>query len=478
MTGGTYSAVVFRRACHPLAHHAPAGADALTGLPGRGSFLDRLRDLAARDRALAVLFLDLDDFKRINDGFGHETGDRLLLEVAARLCTAVRPGDVVARLGGDEFTILCEGVGDERVALEIAERVNASLRAPFEIAGQRRQVRASIGCRVLPAHSGADADALLRDADVAMYQAKGAGKDRVELFSQATRALLVRRLQLESDLREALAEGGLEVHFQPQIELSTGRVVSAEALARWPHPVEGYVSPLEFVGVAEETGLIVPLGAWVLDESCRRLAQWRAEGLAITLTVNLSAHQLGDPELVDRVRASLARWDVPASAICLELTESALMGAGEGPLERLEELKRLGLYLAVDDFGTGYSSLGALKRLPVEVLKVDRSFVDGLGTDPGDSAIVAAVLSLAHALGLHVVAEGVETELQASQLAALGCPVAQGFLYSRAVPADRLPAVAAELAATRGQRCRPAFRGERALVDEMMHQIGIPREAL
>ena len=239
----------------------PPGADALTGLPGRGSFLDRLRDLAARDRALAVLFLDLDDFKRINDGFGHETGDRLLLEVAARLCTAVRPGDVVARLGGDEFTILCEGVGDERVALEIAERVDASLRAPFEIAGQRRQVRASIGCRVLPAHSGADADALLRDADVAMYQAKGAGKDRVELFSQATRALLVRRLQLESDLREALAEGGLEVHFQPQIELSTGRVVSAEALARWPHPVEGDVSPLEFVGVAEETGLIVPLGA-------------------------------------------------------------------------------------------------------------------------------------------------------------------------------------------------------------------------
>ena len=209
----------------------PPGADALTGLPGRGSFLDRLRDLAARDRALAVLFLDLDDFKRINDGFGHETGDRLLLEVAARLCAAVRPGDVVARLGGDEFTILCEGVDDERVALEIAERVNASLRAPFEIAGQRRQVRASIGCRVLPAHSGADADALLRDADVAMYQAKGAGKDRVELFSQATRALLVRRLQLESDLREALAEGGLEVHFQPQVELSTGRVVSAEALA-------------------------------------------------------------------------------------------------------------------------------------------------------------------------------------------------------------------------------------------------------
>ena len=463
-----------------IASHSPpsSGADALTGLPDRSSFLAALREQAALGHPLAVLFLDLDDFKLINDGFGHETGDRLLLEVAARLREAVRPGDVVARLGGDEFTVLCAGVCTEPAVREIASRLHRALREPFAIAGQLRQVRASIGCRLSEGHGGSDADELLRDADVAMYQAKNAGKDRVELFSQATRALIVRRLQIEQDLRHALAAGELDVHFQPQVELSTGRVAGAEALARWSHPDEGPVPPLEVVGVAEETGLIGPLGAFVLDEACRRLADWRAAGLTIPVTVNLSVHQLGDPQLVDRVRATLARHRVPPSAICLELTESALMGAGEGPLQRLEELKRLGLYLAVDDFGTGYSSLGALKRLPVEVLKVDRSFVDGLGTDLGDSAIVAAILSLAHALGLHVVAEGVETELQASQLAALGCPIAQGFLYSRAVAGDDFAATVARIEATGGGHRRPAFRGERALVDEMMHQIGIPREAL
>ena len=460
-------------------HNFPTpSVDALTGLPDRASFLAGLRARAAHGGSLAVLFLDLDDFKLINDGFGHETGDRLLLEVAARLHSAVRPGDIVARLGGDEFTVLCSGVEDERAAREIAGRLHRAFREPFSIAGQRRQVRASIGCRLSDGHGLAEADELLRDADVAMYQAKGAGKDRVELFSEATRALIVRRLQLEQDLRGALAAGELEVHFQPQVEFATGRVAGAEALVRWRHPHDGNVPPLEFVGVAEETGLIVPLGAFVLDEACRRLAAWRAAGLAIPVTVNLSVHQLGDPELVERVREMLDRHRVPPSSICLELTESALMGAGEGPLRALEELKGLGLYLAVDDFGTGYSSLAALKRLPVEVLKVDRSFVDGLGTDPGDSAIVAAILSLAHALGLHVVAEGVETGLQASQLAALGCPVAQGYLYSPAVEPRRFPGIVERIQETGGHHRRPAFRGERALVDEMMHQIGIPREAL
>ena len=460
-------------------HNLPTpSVDALTGLPDRASFLAALRAHAARGGSMAVLFLDLDDFKLINDGFGHDTGDRLLLEVAARLREATRPGDVVARLGGDEFTVLCAGVEDEGAAREIAGRLHRAFREPFHIAGQRRQVRASIGCRLSEGHGLSDADELLRDADVAMYQAKGAGKDRVELFSQATRALIVRRLQLEQDLRQALAADALEVHFQPQVELATGRVAGAEALARWRHAHDGHVSPPEFIGVAEETGLIVPLGAFVLDEACRQLAAWRAAGLRIPVTVNLSVHQLGDPELVERVRDTLGRHGVPPSAVCLELTESALMGAGEAPLRALEDLKRLGLYLAVDDFGTGYSSLGALKRLPVEVLKVDRSFVDGLGTDPNDSAIVAAVLSLAHALGLHVVAEGVETELQASQLAALGCPIAQGDLYSPAVEAARCHAAVTRIQATGGHHRRPAFHGERSLVDEMMHQIGIPREAL
>jgi diguanylate cyclase (GGDEF)-like protein len=454
----------------------PTELDALTGLAGRARFIARLRELTAAGRPLAVVFLDLDDFKLINDGFGHDTGDRLLVEVAARLRAAVRPGDLVARLGGDEFTVLCEGIGSEQAALEVARRLQRALHEPFQVAGQRRHVRASAGCRVAPA--GGDAEELLRDADVAMYQAKNAGKDRVELFSQATRALILRRLQLEQELREALARETLAVHFQPQVELHTGRVAGAEALARWPHPEEGLISPAEFIPVAEETGLIVPLGGWVLDQACRRLAAWRAAGLPICVSVNVSVHQLADPELLARVRESLARWQVPPRSLCLELTESALMDAGEAPLARLAELKELGLYLAVDDFGTGYSSLGALKRLPVEVLKVDRSFIDGLGTDPEDSAIVAAVLSLAHALGLHVVAEGVESELQASQLAALGCPVAQGFLFSRAVPAGELPELAAALAARSGRRPTREFRGERALVDEMMHQIGIPREGM
>jgi diguanylate cyclase (GGDEF)-like protein len=453
-----------------------APLDALTGLAGRDHFLARLRELAAAGRPVAVIFLDLDDFKLINDGFGHETGDRLLVEVAGRLRAAIRPTDLVARLGGDEFTVLCDGIGDPAAALDIARRLHGALLEPFDVAGQRRHVRASVGCRVAPA--GGDAEELLRDADVAMYQAKNGGKDRVELFSQATRKLILRRLQLEQDLRDALGRGGLAVHFQPQVELHTGRVVGAEALARWPHPDEGWISPAEFIPVAEETGLIVPLGAWVLDEACRRLAAWRALQISLSVTVNLSVHQLADPELPARVRGSLSRWNLPPEALCLELTESALMGAGEAPLARLGELKELGIYLAVDDFGTGYSSLGALKRLPVEVLKVDRSFIDGLGTEPEDSAIVAAVLSLAHALGLHVVAEGVETELQASQLAALGCPVAQGFLFARAVTPEELPALVARLGASGRRRPTREFRGERALVDEMMHQIGIPREGL
>jgi diguanylate cyclase (GGDEF)-like protein len=463
----------------PFAVHGPAADDALTGLANRALFLDRLRSLAATGSPLAVLFLDLDDFKLVNDGWGHETGDRLLCEVADRLRSAVRPGDLVARLGGDEFTVLCEGVSGEREALLIAERLREALLDPFEIAGQRRLVRASIGCRVASEPSDGAAEALLRDADVAMYQAKDKGRNRIELYSEETRRRIVRRLEVEQELRAALDTGGLSVHYQPQVDLLTGRVVGVEALARWTHPRLGEVSPAEFIAVAEETGLIGPLGSLVLEQTCRQLAAWRSHGFRIAATVNVSAHQLDDPGFADAVARRIGSAGLPPSSICLELTESALMGAGAEPRRVLASLKGLGVYVAIDDFGTGYSSLASLKRLPVEVIKVDRSFVDGLGTDPEDSAIVAAILSLAHAMGLHVIAEGVETPLQAAELVALGCTVGQGYLWSAAVPAERFVALAAELERAGGHGAAGSpWSGERYFIDEMLHQIGIAKEAL
>jgi diguanylate cyclase (GGDEF)-like protein len=460
--------------------HGPAAADALTGLANRTLFLDRLKAVAAAGTPLAVLFLDLDDFKLVNDGWGHDTGDRLLCEVADRLSAAVRPGDLVARLGGDEFTVLCEGVAGEREALAIARRLREALEEPFDVAGQRRHVRASIGCRVADLGSGGVAEALLRDADVAMYQAKDKGRNRVELYSDETRRRIVRRLEIEQELRAAVEAGALAVHYQPQVDLLSGRLAGVEALARWTHPRLGAVPPAEFISVAEETGLIGPLGSLVLGRTCRQLAAWRSQGLHVPATVNISAYQLGDPGFADSVARHLGSAGLEPRSICLELTESALMGAGEEPRHALAALKGLGVYVAIDDFGTGYSSLATLKRLPVEVVKVDRSFVDGLGTDPEDSAIVAAVLSLAHAMGLHVVAEGVETPLQASELVALGCNVAQGFLWSPAVAPEQIVPLAGELARAGGHRAAPAakWHGERRFIDEMLHQIGIAKEAL
>jgi diguanylate cyclase (GGDEF)-like protein len=446
------------------------GLDPLTGLPDRAAFLHRLSLAADAGAPIAVLFLDLDDFKVVNDGFGHATGDRLLMQVAERLRAAVRDHDLVARLGGDEFTVLCDGVGDSQRALAAAAHIRRALEAPFEIAGQRRHVRVSIGCKVADGER-VDAEALLRDADSAMYQAKGAGKDRVEVFSEATRRRILRRLELEQRLRAALDAEALAVHYQPQIDLASGRLVGVEALARWDE-----ATPDEFIPLAEETGLIGPLGAWVLWTACRDLADWHARGLKpLTVTVNVSTRQLEDPDFPTVVADAVAAGGTAPAELCLELTEGSLMGVGEAALDALRAVKALGVYVGIDDFGTGHSSLARLRRLPVEVLKVDRSFVDGLGTEPEDSAVVAAILSLAHAMGLHVVAEGVETPLQANQLTALGCPVAQGFLWSPAVPAAEVPEHA-----RRGTARHPrlaGYRGERSLVDEMMHQIGIPKEA-
>jgi diguanylate cyclase (GGDEF)-like protein len=453
-----------------LVFHTRPGFDALTGLPDRAAFIAGLRSAMAAGQGLAVLFLDLDDFKLINDGFGHEAGDRLLIQVAQRLKGAVHDGDLVARIGGDEFTVLCAGA-DLTGATISAGRIRGALSAPFDIGGQRRHIRVSIGCRA--AGAGEDtADTLLRDADTAMYQAKEAGKDRVEVFSDETRARLMRRLELEERLRTAIEQDELTVSFQPQIDLATGRMVGAEALVRWSE-----ASPAEFIPLAEETGLIAPLGEFVLRTATRTLAQLHADGLKpLTVTVNVSTRQLEDPGFPAVVQEAIEEAGIDPQHLCLELTESALMMARSEALDALAECKARGVYVGIDDFGTGHSSLARLRELPVEVLKVDRSFVDGLGTEREDSAVVAAILSLAHALGLHVVAEGVETPLQANQLSALGCPVAQGFLWSPAVPAHelhRLPGVTAG----RVSRSRARHRGERSLVDEMMHQIGIAKES-
>jgi diguanylate cyclase (GGDEF)-like protein len=457
-----------------------AAHDELTGLANRSLFLDRLRTSLDRGEPLAVIFLDLDDFKLINDTLGHGVGDRLLVEVAQRLRGAVRPGDLVARLGGDEFTILCRGVHDTEGAHVVAERVHTAFATPFAVGGQARHQGVSIGCRIAVPGAGESADALLRDADVALYQAKGRGKDRVELFSERTRARLVRRLEIEQELRRAVDSGALEVRYQPQVDLVSCTLVGVEALARWSHPALGVVSPTEFVSVAEERGLIMALGTLVLERLCHQLAAWRREPdmERMSATVNVSVFQLADPHFAQRVRRAVDSAGLDPRALCLEVTESALMGVGEAPLEQLHALRQQGLYVAIDDFGTGFSSLAQLKRLPVDVLKIDRAFIDGLGTDAEDTAIVASIMSMAHAMGLHVIAEGVETAEQAAELLKLGCGVAQGYLFSAAVSPGDVPL----LASRRGSPLRRDAiyrgggrqRGALGLIEEMMVSVGLP----
>ncbi len=442
-----------------LVFHAVPGFDALTGLPDRAALVAELRAALLAPDGLAVLFLDLDDFKVVNDGFGHEAGDRLLIQVAQRLRGSVHEGDVVARMGGDEFVVLCVGA-DQVGATVTAGRLRGALSAPFEVAGQRRHVRVSIGCRVAGDHE-VDAEELLRDADTAMYQAKESGKDRVELFSDATRARILRKIELEHRLRLALENAELEVHYQPQIDLTSGGLVGVEALVRWEA-----ATPVEFIPLAEETGLIGPLGTFVLNTATRAMG-----ALGLPVTVNVSTRQLEDPDFPAIVERAISGAGIEPRHLCLEITESALMGAPSLVLEQLRVIKELGVYVGIDDFGTGHSSLARLRELPVEVLKVDRSFIDGLGTEREDSAVVAAVLSLAHALGLHVIAEGVETPLQAHQLIALGCPVAQGWLWSPAVPADQIPPLMGTNI-TDSHRAIAGHRGAMSLIEEMMHQLG------
>ena len=430
-----------RRAFGEAVHQATH--DALTGLPNRTLVIDRLTHALARARrrpgALAVLFVDLDRFKVVNDSLGHSVGDEVLIQIAQRLRDAVRPGDTVARLAGDEFVVVCEDVAGEADVLLLADRVALAVAAPIPLYGRDAIITASIGIAL--ASPDTRAEDLLRDADVAMYGAKERGRARLEIFDQAMRTRMLERLEIEHALRRALAHNEFVLHYQPTVSLRTGRTVSVEALLRWPDPERGLVMPDEFIPVAEENGLIVPLGRWALEEACRQLASWRAqypECADLQVSVNLSARQFADPDLVPSVAAALCEAGLPPSRLWLEITESVLMDEAEATIETLKALRALGVHLSIDDFGTGYSSLSYLKRFPVDVLKIDRSFVDGLGADPEDEAIVTAVVRLAHALDLQVVAEGVETAAQLAELRRLGCNAVQGYYFAHPQPAAEM----------------------------------------
>jgi diguanylate cyclase (GGDEF)-like protein/PAS domain S-box-containing protein len=414
--------------------------DALTGLPNRALLIDRLGHALARSTRsrlnTGVLFIDLDDFKLVNDSLGHKQGDQLLVSVAQRLSASIRPGDSVARLGGDEFIVLFEDLADVSDASSVAERILQQLGTAFELDGREVFISATMGMAV----SGANtvlADDLLRDADVAMYAAKARGKGHWALYEPGMDTRPLERLELEADLRRAMVGGELRLHYQPIVEIATGQIRGVEALLRWEHPERGLVSPMEFISIAEETGLIVPIGRWVLHDACRQARVWderHAGRPALTISVNISSRQFQHPGLVEDVRQALEDAHLLPSRLRLEITESVAMERGQATVQTLQALKSLGVRLAIDDFGTGYSSLAYLKHFPVDVLKVDRAFVDGLGRDAQDVAIVRSVITIAKSLDLTVTGEGVETAEQLSVLRALGCDEAQGYYFARPQP--------------------------------------------
>ncbi|MEA2374911.1 MAG: hypothetical protein QOD53_1374, partial [Thermoleophilaceae bacterium] len=414
--------------------------DPLTGLPNRALFLDRLAHVMHRRdpkaSQAAVMFLDVDNFKLINDSLGHEAGDRLLCAIGPRLAGVLRPSDTVARFGGDEFVILAEEVGDGRDALVLAERLQSSLGDPFVLDGEEHFLTASIGVALATGRYESP-DPLMRDADAAMYRAKERGRAQCELFDDAMRNQVRGRLRMENALRGVIERDELRAYYQPIVSLADGSISGLEALMRWQHEGLGPVSPIEFIPIAEDTGLIVPLGAWMLEEVCRQIVLWEQElGAAPPpISVNLSPRQVAHAELVPMVARVLERTGVDPARLALEITESVLISEADSPWNTLQALKKLGVTLMLDDFGTGYSSLSYLKRFPVDVLKVDRTFVDGLGSEAEDSAIVKAVVGMACALDLSVVAEGVETEQQVECLRQLGCERAQGFYFGRPRPA-------------------------------------------
>ncbi len=419
-----------------LAHQATH--DALTGLPNRTLLLDRLAQAMHRrvrtGGEVVVLFLDLDDFKVVNDGLGHAAGDEMLVEAAHRLRRCVRPSDTVARLGGDEFVLVCELDRPHEVAA-LCDRVLSALATPVRIAGRTLVMSGSLG--VVIGDDDQEAADLLRDADLAMYRSKTDGRGRSTLFTASLRAEAVTRLEQEADLRTAVEESQLEVYYQPVIDAVDGTVSGAEALVRWHHPTRGLLNPADFLSVAERSGLISDLGRVVLAQACSTLARWQSEGHAIRVSVNLAPRQILDDDLVETVRLACDRSGADPSGLVLEITENALIETLGVARTRLHELKKLGVALALDDFGTGYSSLQYLKDLPVDFVKIDRSFVEGLG-DGDDGALADAIIGLADALDLVSVAEGVERPDQLERLQAMGCALLQGFLLGRPAPAAEM----------------------------------------
>ncbi len=421
--------------------------DPLTGLPNRALFLDRLEHAMVRGTrhgcSVAVLFVDLDRFKPVNDSLGHEVGDELLTAVGRRLREGLRPEDTVARLGGDEFAVLIEDVEDTSDATLVAERVGEVLRPALELRDREVVLTASIGVAVSRAGQR-DPDELLRAADIAMYSAKRTGKGLYKVFEPSMGSRALELLELEADLHRALEREELRLHYQPKVELATGRIVGVEALVRWEHRMRGMVPPAEFIPLAEETGLILPLGRWILEQACREAREWQGRhriGGPLEVSVNVSARQFGHPGLVGEVARVLEETGLDPKGLMLEITESVVMEDAESNVATLRELKDLGVRLAIDDFGTGYSSLSYLHRFPVDALKIDRSFVDGLGEESEDTTIVRSVISLAHALRLEVIAEGVENAEQVERLQALGCRLGQGYIFSRPLPSQELCAL-------------------------------------
>jgi diguanylate cyclase (GGDEF)-like protein len=425
--------------------------DALTGLPNRALFIDRLSQAAARARRsggppFAVLFLDLDGFKVINDSLGHMVGDELLMTIGRRLGSDLRDGDTIARFGGDEFAILVTDLNEPEDALRLAERIRRGLEAPFRLGGHEVFTSASIGIALGSGGCDQPVD-LLRDADTAMYRAKALGKAHHVVFDKAMHASVWARLKLETDLRRAVDRHEFRLEYQPIVTLETGRIAGFEALVRWDHPERGLVSPAEFIPAAEETGVIIPLDMWVLREACRQMGIWQARfrpDPPLVISVNLSGKDFTQSDLLDRIDLVLCETGLDARCLRLEITESVIMGNTETAIAQLRRLKERGIGLSMDDFGTGYSSLSYLHKFSFDVLKIDRSFVSRMGPDGENTEIVETIVSLAHNLGMRVVAEGVETPEQAERLRALNCQCGQGYLFSRPSGPSEAEALIAE----------------------------------
>jgi diguanylate cyclase (GGDEF)-like protein len=438
-------AIERKRSQVELAHRALH--DPLTGLPNRALFLDRLGVALDRSRrtsgTVAVLFLDVDNFKQVNDTLGHAAGDRLLAVLADRLRAMLRPMDTVARFGGDEFTLLFEDLSSEREVVLVAERISRAARVPIRIDESELSVTVSIGIAVVD-DPVVPPETVIREADAAMYRAKDRGRSRYELFDEAAKQRATKRLELESALRHAVEHAELRVHYQPRFALNGERQMTGfEALVRWEHPERGLITPSEFIPLAEEMGIVIPIGEYVIQSALRQLASWQTERPALTISVNLSPRQLEDTGLAAMLAASIRGAGLDPATLYIEITESAITNNPELSLRMLQALKGVGLRIALDDYGIGASSLGILTRMPIDALKIHESFVSGLDGNPANASIVGAVIELGHALGLTVVAEGVETDAQLDELRTLGCDGAQGFFLGQPVSQEEAGAIVA-----------------------------------